>query len=222
MLDFEAARLQMIDTQLRTSDVTDHRVLKAFLETPRESFVSRANASLAYMDDDVLIGFGSGSGPRYLLEPRILGRMIQDLAIGPDDSVLVVGTGSGYSAAVLSQLADSVIAVECDADLVEAASDTLDRLEISNVAVVEGALAEGYADQAPYDAILIDGAVERLPDALPAQLANGGRLAAVIGAPPYGSVHLMTRSGDTISKRRILDSAARLLPGFDVDREFVF
>lgn len=222
MFDFERARAQMVDGQLRTNDVTDHDVLRAFLTVPREAFVGRSQTTLAYRDHEIALTSTGSAAERYLTDPRALGRMIQELAVTPSSAVLVVGCGTGYAAAILSNLADSVIALESDPDLAARATEALDSLDISNVVVVEGELTAGYPDQAPFDAILIDGAIDMMPDALPRQLAENGRLVTVLGVAPYGKVQLYVNENGGIASRAVLDANAPLLPGFERKPEFVF
>lgn len=220
MGDFTQSRIRMVDTQLRTNDVTDHRVLDAIQEVPRERFVPSARRSVAYIDQDIPVQ-ADGAG-RYLLKPHIFGRLVQLADVKEDDVVLVVGCSTGYSVAVLAKIAQSVVGLEGDQALVEAATATLVDLGIENGAVIQGELAEGCASEGPYDVILIDGAVERLPDALTAQLKDGGRLVTIEGRGGSGSARIYTRSGDSISGRFAFNAAAHVLPGFERPKEFVF
>ncbi|MBA5776457.1 protein-L-isoaspartate O-methyltransferase [Stappia sp. F7233] len=220
MGDFEQSRTRMVDNQLRTNDVTDLRILDAMGSVPRERFVPAAKRAVAYIDQDLAVR--EGAGGRYLLKPHILGRLIQLAEIAPEDVVLVVGCSTGYSVAVAARLAQSVVGLEEDGELVEEASSTLVELGIENGAVIQGTLSEGCASEGPYDVILIDGAVEELPTALTRQLKDGGRLVAVQGTGGAGAAYIHTRSGDTVSGRFAFNAAARLLPGFARPKAFVF
>src|SRR5690606_35593785 len=176
-VDFAAQRSNMVEGQLRTSDITDVPLLQAMGAIPREAFVPARRRTLAYMDEDLEIAeAGAGAPARYLMDPAQFGRLLQLAAVVPTDFVLDIGCGTGYSAAVLSRLASSVVALECDPALAGQASATLSELGFDNVAVVEGPLQEGYGPEAPYDVIVVGGAVDAVPDALLAQLKDGGRL----------------------------------------------
>jgi len=218
MLDFETARDHMVDCQVRTNKVTDPAVVQAMRDIPRERFVEPGLEGIAYLDEDIPIG-----GGRYMLEPMVLARMLQVLAVRPDDLVLDIGTGSGYSAAVLSRLASAVVALEADEALAGAADRNMADLGIDNVVVVRGALAEGYLAQAPYDVIVMEGAVAEVPASLTDQLADGGRLGAVVRAPgSQGKAVLMMRSGRNVSTRVVFDANSPDLPGFEKEQGFVF
>lgn len=220
MGDFEQSRIRMVDNQLRTNDVTDLRVLDAMGAVPRERFVPAARRAVAYIDQDLPVR--EGEGARYLMKPHILARLIQLADIRPEDVVLVVGCATGYSVAVIARLAQSVVGVEEDEALVEEASSTIVELGIENGAVIQGRLVDGCASEGPYDVILVDGAVEELPQALARQLKDGGRLVAVEGVGGAGAARIHTRSGDTVSGRFAFNAAARLLPGFARPKAFVF
>lgn len=217
-MDYAAARLNMVESQVRPNRVTDPRIISAMMELPRENFVPKPLRGIAYVDEDVHIG-----GGRYLVEPMVLARLIQVAEIAPGDVVLEIGTGTGYGAAVLSRLASTVVALESDATLAKAATKTLGDLGIDNVAVVEGKLAEGYPQQAPYNVIVFSGAVEYIPPGIAEQLADGGRLVAVVAPPGQpGKATLANRVGSTISSRIIFDAGTPVLPGFELEPGFVF
>ena len=218
MVDFQKARLNMVDSQLRTNKVSDVDLLEAFETVPRERFVPQHLSSIAYVDEDLAIG-----RDRYLIEPMILGRMLQEVRPMATDIVLDVGCCGGYSAAVLARLVATVVALESDSDLVAVANATLGEQGVDNAVVVEGPLAEGYSKQAPYNVILIAGAVAQVPEQITQQLAEGGRLVTVIkGADGIGRACLMLRSGDTVSKRMLFDANTPLLPEFERELRFVF
>ena len=217
-MDYAAARQNMVESQVRTNKVTDARLVDALLKVPRERFVPEKLRGVAYVDEDLPLG-----GARYLLEPMVLARLLQTAQIKPTDRILDVAPGTGYSSAVLAPLARSVVALEQDARLAEQARSTLDALMLSNVTVVTGDHAAGVAKSAPYDVILLNGAVAGLPPALKAQLADGGRLVAVIKAERgLGQATLFTRVGEAVSSRVIFDAGTPLLPGFIPQESFVF
>jgi protein-L-isoaspartate(D-aspartate) O-methyltransferase len=218
MADFAAARLNMVESQLRTNKVTDLRLLGAFETVPRELFVPEPLRGIAYIDEDVPLG-----GGRFVMEPRVLARLLQAAQPGPEDVALDLGCGSGYATAILSRLVATVVALEDDAALATAVNRTLGELEIDNAVVVEGRLTEGYPKQAPYNVILLGGAVAEVPAAIADQLAEGGRLVTVVSAGPgLGRATLMRRDGGVISCRVLYDAALPVLPGFEAAPGFVF
>jgi protein-L-isoaspartate(D-aspartate) O-methyltransferase len=220
MADMTALRTKMVDGQIRPSDVTDHRIIEAMLDIPREAFVPAELAGLAYLDRDLPVSADGRS--RCLIQPMVLARMIQAAAIGANDVVLEVGCASGYGAAVMAQLASSVVALEEDEALADRAAAALSGLGVDNVAVVRGRLAEGYAHEAPYDVILVNGSIEVLPEALTAQLKEGGRLVVVVGSGQAARGMLFTRSGAGVSGRVIMNASVPMLPGFQRDPVFEF
>ncbi|WP_274628916.1 protein-L-isoaspartate O-methyltransferase family protein [Arvimicrobium flavum] len=221
--DFAALRTKMVDGQVRTTDVTDSAILDAMLAVPREEFVPAKLRPLAYIDEDVEIAPASSSGgARYLMEASPFAKLLQLAEIRADDVVLDVGCGSGYSSAVLSRLAGSVIALEENATLAERAQSTLDRLGYHTVAVVQGALAAGHEPEAPYDVIVIEGGVETVPEPLLDQLKEGGRLVAVEGAGNAGIAKVYLKIDGLTSARRAFNAAVKPLPGFERTPEFEF
>lgn len=223
MEDFAAIRTRMVDSQLRTENVTDYAVLAAMGDIPRERFVPARMRSLAYIDEDLAVKDASGGSPaRYLMEPAPFARLIQAAEIDPADIVLDVGCATGYSTAVLGRLANSVVAVEADAELAALASENLVDLGVANAAVVTGPLAEGYPSEGPYDVIFLGGAVEFVPDALFAQLKDGGRLVGVVGYGRAAVATLCTKTDGDIGSRPLFNAHLRPLPGFDKPRAFVF
>jgi protein-L-isoaspartate(D-aspartate) O-methyltransferase len=222
-IDFEKLREKMVDGQLRTTDVTDRRLLAAMRSVPREAFVPPQKCPIAYIDEDLEIAPPRQGRPaRYLMEPSPFARLVQLARVGPEDVVLDVGCATGYSTAVLSRLAGSVIALESDPELAAQASETLSRLGFDNAVVVEGALPEGYPDEAPYDVILLGGVVDFVPGALLDQLKDGGRLVCVEGRGNAASARLYLREGDLVSSRRAFNAAVQPLPGFERAPEFDF
>lgn len=217
MMDYEGARRTMVECQLRTSDVTDARVLDAMTLTPREPFVPPARRVLAYLDADIAVAPG-----RFLIEPAILAKMLQAVAPKPQDVVLDIGCATGYSSAVLARLAGGVVALEQDPALAEEAARLLQTDATSSVAVVQGPLEAGWPREAPFDVIMLQGSVETVPAALTAQLRDGGRLVAVEGRGRAARAMLYVRSGDDVSARMAFDAAIPPLPGFEAPKAFVF
>ncbi|AMN41840.1 protein-L-isoaspartate O-methyltransferase family protein [Rhodoplanes sp. Z2-YC6860] len=219
MIDFVAARRMMVDGQVRTADVTDPRLISAMLELPREQFFPEEKASLAYLDIDVPVS--SGQPVRRLLKPMVLAKLIQAAEIAETSHVLDVGCATGYATALLAQLAASVVGLEEDASLARQAAATVSGAKAKNAKIVTGPLAAGWAAEAPYDVILLEGATEVVPAALMKQLKVGGRLACILGHGP-GKATIYERTETDISGRAIFDAAASVLPGFVKPPEFVF
>ncbi|MEQ1649112.1 MAG: protein-L-isoaspartate O-methyltransferase [Hyphomicrobiaceae bacterium] len=215
-----AQRLNMVESQVRPSDVTDRRVTRAMGELPREAFVPAAQKSLAYMDGPVPLA--SGRGARQLIDARIFAKMVQ-LARVPDNGVVLeVGAGTGYGVAVLARLAKKAVGVESDEGLAEQARTTLADLKITNGNVMPGTLAGGYASEGPYDAIIVAGAVPEVPVALFDQLKDGGRLVAIVGDGPMGKAMVWVRAGKSFVVGDGFDASAQALPGFAVAPTFKF
>lgn len=223
MTDFVELRRGMVDGQVRANDVTDHRIVGAMLEIPRESFVPAQLKSLAYIDDDLVVRAATATAPaRYLIEPMILARLVQLADVQERDHVLDIGTGTGYSAAVLSRLAQQVVALEEEPGLVASASATLAGLGVGNVAVMQGPLAAGWAPEAGYDVILLNGSVDEVPKTLFDQLKEGGRLVAVVGRGGSGWATLFSKVSGTLSDRPAFNAAVPPLPGFQAAPKFTF
>lgn len=222
MTDYAAARARMVDTQVRTEGVTDHSVLGALGAVPRERFLPARLRDLAYSDDDLELTEAVASEPRFLIRPAALARLLQAAEIHPTDFALIVGCESGYSAAVLARLASSVVALESDRGLANEASSVLVDLEVDNVAVVNGPLESGLASEGPYDVILMGGSVEVVPEALFAQLREGGRLVAVVGYGRAARAVVFTKTDDDIGERAAFNAYLPPLPGFRKAEEFVF
>jgi protein-L-isoaspartate(D-aspartate) O-methyltransferase len=220
MFDFAAARRMMVDCQVRTSDVTDQRIVAAMLDLPRERFVPERNASLAYLDLDVPVT--GGAPARRLLKPMVLSKLVQAAEIGPQDRVLDVACATGYSTALLARLARNVVALEEDVTLARHARENLAAVGVANAEVVSGGLPDGWQAGAPYDVIFVNGAAEVVPERLLRQLAEGGRLVAVVGRAPASKAVLYLASGGQASALPIFDAAAPPLPGFAQPPAFVF
>ena len=222
-VDFKALRTKMVDGQVRTTDVTDIAIIDAMLDVAREEFVPARLRPLAYIDEDIEVAAATDGQPaRYLSEPSPFARMVQLAAVRPGDLVLDVACATGYSCAILSRLASFVVGLESDAHLAEAANANLSRLGFDNVTVVNGPLAQGHADQAPYDVIIVHGAVDAVPQALLDQLKDGGRLVAVVGHGNAGFATLHIREGDMVSTRRVFNAALPALAEFRREAAFSF
>jgi protein-L-isoaspartate(D-aspartate) O-methyltransferase len=219
MSDYSAARHNMIENQIRTNKVTDPRILEAFDQVPRERFVPRGLEGIAYADEDLHLRDG-----RHLIEPMILARLLQDALPDANDIALDVGCCTGYSTAILSRLVSTVVAVEDDETLVNAANQTLAELEFDNAAVVKGPLRDGFAKQQPFSLILIAGGVEHIPDSLLVQLAKNGRLMTVLydGEGRVGRAVSVEKIRSGISRRIVFDASTPLIPGFAKEAGFVF
>jgi protein-L-isoaspartate(D-aspartate) O-methyltransferase len=223
MEDFTLSREKMVDSQLRTEDVTDYAILAAMGEIPRERFVPARLRPLAYIDGDIVVKDAAGATPaRCLMEPAPFARLLQVASIMPSDIVLDIACATGYSTAVLARLANSVVAVEEDAELAALASETLVDLGIANAAVVTGPIVEGYPSEGPYDVIVLGGAVEYVPETLFSQLKEGGRLVGVIGYGRAASATIFTRTEGEIGSRVAFNAHVCPLPGFAKPKVFVF
>lgn len=199
----------MVDTQIRPSDVTKFPIIAAMLDVPREEFVPSGQVSVAYMDAPMALSDG-----RELMEARTFAKMLDALDIDQTDEVLILGGNMGYSSAVLSRMAASVVMVEEDADMARDAEAALASLEADNTAVLEGALREGAAKAGPFDVILIEGGVEKVPAALTEQLKDGGRIIAVFQTGALGEVRLGQLHDGHLAWRFAFNAACPILPGF--------
>jgi protein-L-isoaspartate(D-aspartate) O-methyltransferase len=218
MSAFEVARSHMLESQLRPNKITDDRVLNAFASIRRELFVPEHLRPVAFIDEDLPLG-----GGRYLMKPMVAARLLQEAAIARTDAALIVGAGTGYEAALTAMLARSVVALEEDPELARRTRAALVEHAIASVSVVEGPLHEGYRPRAPYDVILFGGGVVEVPPDIATQLADGGRLLAVVKpADAMGRATLVTRTGGVLSRRVIFDAATPVLPGFAPKPAFQF
>jgi len=217
-MDFAKARFNMVEGQLRPNRVTDPGLLDAMAEVPRESFLPEAKRPLAYVDEDIPLG-----GGRFLMEPMVFARLVQAAGVRPGCRVLVVGAGAGYGVAVLCRMGARVVALETPGARVESLRSRLS--DIEGATVVAGPLGEGWAAAAPYDVILIEGAVEEIPGGLTEQLAEGGRLVTVRASSRPGvlgrAVRLLRAAG-TVTEVVLFEAGTPTLPEFRRAPAFVF
>lgn len=217
-MDYAAARRSMVENQIRTNRIRDPLVIAAMNELPRERFVPEALQGIAYADEDIPLGCG-----RYLIEPLVAASLLQTAEIGSDDVVLAIGSATGYLPALIAPMASAVVALEEDPELAERSAALLAELGMNTVAVVQGAPRQGYAKQAPYDAIVFCGAIASVPDALAEQLADRGRMVAVVrGKQGMGKGTLFLKTGNALSRREVFDAATPYLPGFEPEESFTF
>ncbi len=224
MSAFEKARKNMVECQVMPNKVTDERILNAMLKIPREEFVPKSEQSHAYLDEDICLG-----GNRFLEEPVILARMIEIAKLQEDDLVLDIGSTTGYSSAILSEIVATVVSVEKDKKLLELSEQKLRELDICNVAIMESELINGYQEQAPYDVIFIHGAVSIIPKEILNQLAENGRLVAVLVSQDnldrntgLGRIVLVEKEEKDFKYTDICDVSTPVLEGFSENKKFVF
>ena len=218
MTIYEAARVRMVESQLRPNRVTDERVIAAFMRIRRDLFVPERLRGVAYVDDDLPLG-----GGRYLMKPMVVARLLQAGMVDAKDTALVIGAGVGCEAALLALLARNVVALEEDPALARIGRSALVDHRIASVNYVEAPLELGHRQRAPYDMILFAGAAPAIPEEISGQLAEGGRIAVVLrpqGCP--GRATLLTRAGGVLASRVMFDAATPLLPSFVPKPEFTF
>ena len=222
-MDFRTARAAMVESQIRPNNVRDTDVLNAFATTPRELFVPESQKPLAYIDEALPIEpVKAGGEARYLLPPMILARLLQFGGPYPVDKALDVGCVTGYSAAILSKLCGGVVALEASEALAGRMQDFLKSAQVGSVRVESGPLNAGFAASKPYDLILLNGFAAKEPESLFAQMAEGGRLLALIGSRWCGQAYVYTKSDGIVSGRAIFDASGEVLPGFEAQPHFVF
>lgn len=221
-MDYAIQRKNMVESQVRPSDVTDRRIIRAMLDLPREEFVPERVRGLAYMDGSVQLVETGGKTRRSLLAARVFAKLVQAAQIEPTATVLDVGAGTGYSSALLAQLAGRVVALESDAGLLKTAREKLPPVDGGKVTVVEGDLASGWAAEGPYDAIVVEGAIETVPSDLMDQLKDGGRLVAIVGDVRSGRATVWRRDGGAFGATEVFDANAEILPGFKKAHAFAF
>jgi len=218
-MDFAAARRTMVDNQVRTYDVTDKLVLAAFETVPREAFTMPDQAAIAYSDQPLTAR--AGGAVRTGVPPLVLARMLQAAEPQPGERALVVAGGTGYAAALLAEMGLSVTLLEENAELAAAAAACVQAAGAS-VAVVHDHLQRGHVMSAPYDLIVVEGAMEVEPDALLKQLADEGRLVGVLGLGRSARVKLFTRRRGAVGSRTVFDAAAPAIDAFRAEQAFVF
>lgn len=216
----DQARQCMVESQLQPMGVRSEAVLEAFSTVPREAFVPECQQGICYCDEDIEITQG-----RYLMEPSVFARLIQAANLTSDDVVLTIGSGIGYNAAILSQLVSTVVALEEDQSLIDSAQKSWDEFSYCNIAALKGGLTEGAAKNAPYDVIIINGAVAEIPDVIKDQLSVGGRLLALVkvaGQNVAKATRVEHVKKGEFSEDVLFDSGTPYLVGFEPKKEFVF
>lgn len=216
-MDIARARQVMVESQIRTADVTDGRVLAAMRELPRERFVPAQVRAAAYGDMEVEVAPG-----RTLMRPRDLAKLIQALAPRAEDKALEIAGATAYGAAVLAQICSSVIALDPDPNLSLAARAALESSGVANARTVSQPVEQGWADDAPFDLILVNGGAEFVPEAWLEQLAPGGRLGVIVRQGPAGSARIYTKAGEAAAFRTVFDAAPPVAPGLKVPASFRF
>jgi protein-L-isoaspartate(D-aspartate) O-methyltransferase len=221
MSGFATARQKMVDGQVRTNDVTDRRIIDAMLAVPRELFVPENRRALAYLDVDLDVTEG-GSAKRYILKPHVIAKLLQAAEIGSGDKVLVVSCATGYAAALAARLAAKVVATESDPAVGARGNDILGQLQLATVTIKPAPAADGDAADGPYDAIMLNGATEVVPEQLLGQLAEGGRLVGIFALNKPARATIVTRWHGDFGYRALFDAAAPVLPGLERLPSFVF
>jgi protein-L-isoaspartate(D-aspartate) O-methyltransferase len=221
MSGFATARQKMVDGQVRTNDVTDHRILDAMQALPREEFVPESKRALAYLDRDLDVS--AAGTKRFLIKPMLTAKLLQAAEIANTDSVLIVGCATGYAAALAAKLAGRVTATESDPDLVAIGTDILNRLGLGGHVTLRAAEAAiGAPADAPYDVIMLNGATGIIPEQLYGQLKDGGRLVGVFAMIRPSRAMIVTHSNNDFGNRALFDAAAPVLPGLEQHPAFVF
>ena len=216
MTDYQTRRKTMVDTQIRPSDVTKFPIIEAFLSVPREKFVPDGKREAAYIGENFKIGQS-----RVILEPRTLAKLLDALDICNDELVLDIGPGLGYSSAVISSMAEVVIAVEDDSSMANEAEEILTEVGADNVVIQIGKLEDGAPEHGPYDVIILQGGVEKIPSSIVNQLKNGGRVGAIFVEEGLGTAKIGFKLNDKINWRYSFNAAAPVLPGFFKQKDFV-
>lgn len=215
MPDFTQLRTTMVDTQVRPSDVTKFPIIEAMLTVPRENFVPAAKRNGAYVGEHVDLG-----GGRVVLDPRVLSKMLDALNVQNDELVLDLGCGLGYSSAVIARMAQAVVAVEEDEDLAKEAQAVLSENGSDNVILETGPIAEGAPQHGPYDAVILQGGVEEIPEVILSQVKENGRICAIFLDGALGIVRIGYKIDGEITWRMVFNGTAPVLPGFDKRAEF--
>lgn len=217
MNNFERARYNMIECQLRTSNIVEKNILNAFYKIPREDFLPISLKQSAYVDDDLVIDEGC-----FLVKPVDLAKLLQEANLKPNDFTMVVGCMTGYTAAIVSQLVSTVMYVISDKEKLASAQEKIEQLGINNCIYMPNLHSEGYADQAPYDVIFMCGCLPKVPEKLLDQLADGGRCIAVENAQGVKSAVLYQKKAGFISRRVFAEAQIQEMSGFQQDVSFEF
>ncbi len=217
-MDFENARRIMVDSQIRPNDVTEPRIVAAFLKVARENFVPPAQKAIAYSETEIATSPG-----RALWTPRDFAKLVRHLSPKRSDFALVVGAGAGYEAAILGELVETVIGLDADEALVSETADRLAAAGIDGALCVAGDLRSGLPDQGPFDLILVNGMVETVPDAWLSQLSDGGRLGVVVQASPgLGTARIYARAREKVSFRTVFEASPPKFDEFNAMPGFAF
>lgn len=217
-MDIEQARFYMIEQQIRPWDVLDQRVLDLLAEVKREDFVPADTRSLAFVDMELPLPTGGK-----MLQPKVEARIVQEMDLQPSDNVLEIGTGSGYLTALLARSARHVYSLDVSSQATETARANLGRAGIRNVTLEVANGAEGSTSHAPYDVIVVGGSLPVLPEALKAQLAQGGRLFAIVGDEPVmRAIRVIRSSGNQYREETLFDTVIEPLTGINEPARFVF
>ena len=215
---YATARFNMVEQQVRPWDVIDRRVLDVMETLPRENFVSDEYKGLAYADIAIPL-----DADNHMLKPTLVGRILQSLNIKPTDSILEIGTGSGYLTACLSQLGQSVTSIEIDAEIASAAAENLASVDVKNVNLIVGDAMHQIPDNAPFDVIAVTGAIADCQNILPKELNDGGRLFMVTGEKPVMTAELITRiSGENFKHEALFETEIETLQNTPAREAFVF
>lgn len=215
MTDFATRRAIMVDSQIRPNDITKFPVIEALLHVPREEFVPEAWREAAYVSENIPLAPG-----RVLFEPRTFGKMLDTLDIQPDELVLDIGCGLGYSAAVMSRLAVAVVAVEENEAFAAEAQAALAAVEADNVVLHQGPLAEGAEKHGPYDVVFVEGAVAVVPEGIVAQMKEGGRIICLFQEGALGTVRIGRKIDGRIGWRHAFNASAPVVSGFEKQAAF--
>lgn len=225
MADVALQRKNMVESQVRPSDITDRRIIRAMLNVPREAYVPASSEAVAYGDGDIRLETAADAKtgqPRTLMAARVFAKLIQLCDIEPHDDVLIVGGGMGYSAAVVARLAKSVIALEENETLAAHAKTVLSRQGVTSAEVIIGPLSGGVPGKAPFDVIIMEGVASGVPQGLLDQLGPNGRLAVICANGAAGKATLWRRHASGFDQTQAFDAAAFVLPGFAKAPEFSF
>ncbi len=216
---FNKARKIMLESQIRPNKVIDEMVLSSFANIPREIFVHKSMQDIAYLDEDLPLSNG-----RYLMEPMVLARLIQSLQLSESDNVMIIGVGTGYSVAIISQIVTSVIGIESRATLIQKAENNLTELDITNAVLFKERLQDGFSKEAPYNAILIDGGISFIPESILDQLSNNGKLVSIYrpDSETVGEASIWMRSGTKFSRKCLFNAQVPTLEEFRAKPEFIF